>query len=90
MIEETEIASKSEVDEPMGRYDRKHIRIRGSLAYKYPPKDSRCRLECGLIDYAKIIDKPAVGHPCFLAIGHSGPCEFSSECATYPSHGQAS
>jgi hypothetical protein len=61
----------------------KHIAIRGSLAYKYPPKESRCREKCGLADMSVIDNKSIrkyVDHGCFLAIGHKGECQFSSEC----------
>lgn len=79
MIAEEEIsqASDFESDEAM---DAKHIRLRGSLALKYPPREASCRHECGLDDYRKSEGKPPVQHRCFLAVGHQGPCEFSSEC----------
>lgn len=61
--------------------DAKHISLRGSLKYKYPPRESSCRHECGASDYFKVVSKPPEHHRCFLAIGHQGDCEFSSECA---------
>lgn len=60
--------------------DAKHIRLRGSLKYKYPPRESSCRHECGNTDYYKVAGKPPIHHRCFLAVGHDGDCEFSSEC----------
>jgi len=61
----------------------KHLALRGSLAYKYPPKESRCRHRCELGDMP-IADKNQNikygDHGCFLAIGHKGTCQFSSEC----------
>lgn len=65
-------------------YNEKHKRIRGSLELKYPPKESCCRKGCGYQHYkVEIRGKTETRqHPCFLAIGHEGPCEFSSECAS--------
>ena len=61
----------------------KHVAIRGSLAYKYPPKESRCHEKCGLADMP-VVDRNQnrkyADHGCFLAIGHKGECQFSSEC----------
>lgn len=63
--------------------DAKHIRLRGSLALKYPPREACCWNECGLDDYFQRNGKPPKQHRCFLTNRHQGPCEFSSECATY-------
>lgn len=64
-------------------YYKRHKRIRGSHELKYPPKESRCRRACGTLHYEVDTRKAKEyrEHPCFLAIGHEGPCEFSSECA---------
>lgn len=65
-----------------GEINAKYVALRGSLLYKYPPKEARCRKECGYLHY--VIESPrgrrVVEHPCFLAIGHEGWCQFSSEC----------
>lgn len=61
--------------------DRKHVCLRGSLRSKYPPREVSCRKQCECGDYYKFNDRPAANHRCFLADGHKGPCEFSSECA---------
>lgn len=63
--------------------NRKHVRIRGSMAYKYPPKESRCRTKCGLGDMPvldRFQNRKHEDHRCFLGIAHDGDCEFSSEC----------
>jgi hypothetical protein len=64
--------------------NKKHLRLRGSLKLKYPPREARCRSTCAGVDYL-VMSGPnktqLAGHPCFLAIDHAGPCEFSSECA---------
>lgn len=63
----------------------KHLRVRGSDRYKYPPNESRCKAECGIeghcVDTHRFTGKTRiVQHRCFLALGHGGFCEFSSEC----------
>lgn len=81
-----EMVMEAEEEEIGGMSDEeinaKHIRLRGSLDLKYPRREASCRHECGVDDYPKHPDKPPVQHRCFLAIGHKGPCEFSSECVT--------
>lgn len=71
------------LDPEIEGYNKKHRRVRGSLQLKYPPKESRCLKTCGTLHYQ--VDtrkgKEYREHPCFLAIGHEGLCEFSSECA---------
>jgi hypothetical protein len=73
-------------DKEIEGYNAKHKRIRGSLALKYPPKESRCGGECGRLDYrVEIRGREQVKHhPCVLAESHKGECEFSSECVTSP------
>lgn len=66
-----------------GEINAKHVAIRGSLAYKYPPKEARCRSNCGLNDMPvtdRNGNRKLADHGCFLAVGHKGLCEFSSEC----------
>ena len=62
--------------------DAKHIHIRGGLALKYPPREGRCSSTCGAFDY-EVTNRGKQEdhhHPCLLALSHTGPCEFSSEC----------
>jgi hypothetical protein len=63
-------------------YNKKHKWIRGSSELKYPPKESRCHEDCGErhCEILTATGRKWTTHPCFLAIGHSGKCEFSSEC----------
>jgi hypothetical protein len=65
----------------------KHKRIRGTHELKYPGKESRCKGGCGRYHYVVITSRGerTTEHPCFLAIDHSGPCEFTSECDAYSS-----
>jgi hypothetical protein len=60
----------------------KHRKVRGSDDLKYPPKDERCGGECGESHYlieVRGMERMRM-HPCFLAMGHAGSCEFTSEC----------
>jgi len=54
--------------------DAKHIKLRGSLKLKYPPREACCRVRCVQGD------NQTRGHQCFLTSGHDGSHEFSSEC----------
>lgn len=58
--------------------NKKHIALRGSLDYKYPPKEACCTTTCGLLDMVDG-DKNR-DHRCVLARNHKGNCEFSWEC----------
>jgi hypothetical protein len=74
-------------DAEIDSINKKHKRIRGTSELKYPPKESRCHATCGIpADDAwahKFTGKFQKGqHRCFLAIGHRGDCEFSSECTS--------
>jgi hypothetical protein len=72
-----------EVKDPEIRgYNRKHKLICGSYELKYPPRRERCAGECGVIHYRiEVKGREEVrAHPCFLAFGHKGNCQFSSEC----------
>jgi hypothetical protein len=74
-------------DAEINSINKKHKRIRGTPELKYPPKESRCRLTCGISGHDwwadKFTGKQREGqHRCFLAIGHRGDCEFSSECTS--------
>lgn len=82
MIEEEELVAESEYIGGMSdeEINAKHVRIRGSLALKYPRRENCCRNECGINDYRQPNGKPPIQHRCFLAVGHMGSCEFSSEC----------
>lgn len=57
--------------------DAKHIRLRGSLAPKYPPREACCQKRCGAGDNNSDRDGQ---HQCFLVPGHADAHEFSSEC----------
>lgn len=65
-----------------GEINAKHVALRGSLVYKYPPNAARCKKECGYLHYVieSLRGRQVVERPCFLAIGHEGYCQFSSEC----------
>lgn len=56
----------------------KHLRIRGTLDYKYPPPESACKSGCGAGDDK--LNKKTSDHRCVLAIGHEGDCMWSWEC----------
>lgn len=73
-------------DSELESFNKKHKRIRGTHELKYPPKESRCRSECGRQDYRlEIRGREQIRHhPCFLAINHEEDCEFSSECMGHP------
>lgn len=61
----------------------KHRQLRGSDTLKYPPtREKRCKLRCGLDDMAEGegTKRHTTDHICFYAVGHSGPCQWSSEC----------
>ena len=85
---EREIAITEEDDDieccmTLREINEKHMAIRGSLAYKYPPKESRCREKCGLDDMPvadRDHQRKYADHGCFLGVGHKGKCQFSSEC----------
>lgn len=56
----------------------KHHKLRGSDDLRYPPNSHRCRLHCGLEDMRDGVRVQS--HSCFLRLGHTEPCEYSSEC----------
>lgn len=69
-------------------FSAKHRALRGSDRLKYPPRGGRCKSECGIPDHDSFYltnlgrnrKQQKQEHRCFLAIGHRGCCEFSSEC----------
>lgn len=71
------------LDPEIEGYNRKHKRIRGTHALKYPPRESRCQKGCGSLHCAVETRKGKEyrEHPCFLEVDHKRKCEFSSECA---------
>lgn len=64
--------------------NKKHRRVRGSDALKYPPNESRCRETCGT-RHDRVVTahgERMVEHRCFLALEHQGYCEVSSACGS--------
>lgn len=64
--------------------DRRHVTLRGSMDLKYPR--AQCAHPCAGMDSRITSERRFVryeDHRCFLAEGHSGPHEFSSECGAY-------
>lgn len=77
------MSSDELTDQEMEGYMAKHKRIRGSYELKYPPRAFRCERKCGRL-HCEVEGQRGIiltEHPCFLAIGHRGECQFSSECA---------
>lgn len=61
----------------------KHVRIRGSIDLKYPPRDQCCLKPCGHNDLRET-GMPARHHVCVLNRHDTGKaCEFSWECLAH-------